>query len=273
MKKLFALLMVLSAPVLSFELVPEKVLFTPLMIDPAESRMSGTYGFYDMHHEGGLTFGNVGNVSIGGHRPFFGWGTQSGGQWQFGVDAAAKMQFMLDQPSLVLAQADYSFGFDLAWKKGRWSSRVRAYHVSSHLGDEYMEETGYTRFQYNTEGFDMLVAYRPTEGLRLYGGGDYYFNIDPDTIGTNLIHLGAEYIHPTPLYGKMYFVMGTDLKFLERNKYDCNIAGAVGVQFSNAFGDDRFIRLMLEGYTGSSPHTQFYETETNYYGVTLQFGF
>ncbi|MBN1783653.1 MAG: DUF1207 domain-containing protein [Alphaproteobacteria bacterium] len=273
MKKIFVLLMVFAMPVLSFEIVPEKVLFTPLMVDPAESRMSGMYGFYDMSHEGGLTLGNVGNVSIGSHRPFFGWGTQSTGQWQFGVDAAAKMQFMLDQPSLVLAQSDYSFGFDLAWKKNKWSSRIRAYHVSSHLGDEYMEATGFTRFQYNTEGFDMLVAYRPTDGLRFYAGGDYYFNIDPADIGTNMAHFGAEYIHPTPLFANTYFVMASDFKLYERNKYDFNTTAAMGFQFSKAFDDDRFIRLMLEGYTGSSPHTQFYYTETNYYGVTLQFGF
>ncbi len=272
MKKIIALFLI-SSSVLAFEIVPEKVLFTPLMIDPAESRMSGTYSFHDMTHEGGLTFGTVGNVSIGGHKPFFGWGSQLSGQWQFGVDAAAKMQFMLDQPSLVLAQSDYSFGLDLSWKKDKWSTRLRAYHVSSHLGDEYMEETGFSRFQYNTEGFDMLVAYEPIEGLRVFAGGDYYFNVDPANIGTNAIHFGAEYTHQSPLFANTYFVIASDFKLYERNHYTSNTTGAIGFQFSKTADTQDYIRLMLEGYTGSSPHTQFYTSDTNYYGITLQFGY
>ncbi len=273
MKKIFLLCCCLAQSVFAFEITPEKALFTPLMVDPAESRMSGTYGFYDMTHEDGLVFEKIGNVSIGGHKPFFGWGSESSGQWQFGVDAAAKMQFMLNQPSLVLAQSDYSFGFDLAWKKDKWSSRIRAYHVSSHLGDEYMEVTGFNRFQYNTEGFDMLLAYESIEGLRVYGGGDYYFNVDPAFIGSNMLHFGAEYIHQSPLFANTYFVIASDFRLFERNDYTSNTSGAIGFQFSKTPNTNDYIRVMLEGYTGSSPHTQFYTTDTNYYGITLQFGY
>ncbi|MHA1549951.1 MAG: DUF1207 domain-containing protein [Alphaproteobacteria bacterium] len=272
MKRLFILFTLISSMAFSAELLPEKVLFTPLGIDSAESRMSGTYGFYDMHHDGGLVFGRVGNVSAGGHLPIVQWGTVQQGAWQFGIDSAAKMQFMLDQPSLILSQADYSFGLDLSWKKEKWSSRIRAYHVSSHLGDEYMEVTGFTRFQYNTEGFDMLVAYEPIEGLRIFVGGDYYFNVDPLDIGSNMLHFGGEYIHPTPLFGSAYFIVMSDFKLFERNDYSPNTTGAIGLEFKRKDGN-RNMRVLLEGYTGSSPHTQFYHTKTNYYGLTLQYSF
>ncbi|MBN2676264.1 MAG: DUF1207 domain-containing protein [Alphaproteobacteria bacterium] len=272
MKKLFLALCIVSSTAFSAEILPEKLLFTSLGIDPAESRMSAMYGFYDMYHEGGLAFGTIGNLSIGGHMPIVQWGTEETGAWQFGLDAASKMQFMLDQPSLVMAQADESFGIDFSWKKKEWSSRIRAYHVSSHLGDEYMEATGYTRFQYNTEGFDILLAYEPIEGLRVFGGGDYYFNTDPLDIGSNMIHFGGEYIHPTPLFENTYFIVMGDFKLFERNDYSPNSTGAIGFEFKRSDGQ-RHMRILLEGYTGSSPHTQFYYTHTNYYGVTLQFGF
>jgi len=51
-------------------------------------------------------------------------------------------QFNLDTPSFDLLNADYLVGPELTLRHGRWSGRVRFYHQSSHLGDEFLLNYG-----------------------------------------------------------------------------------------------------------------------------------
>ena len=46
-------------------------------------------------------------------------------------------QFDLSAPSSDLINTDYVVGVPLSWRSGGWSTRVRLYHQSSHLGDEF----------------------------------------------------------------------------------------------------------------------------------------
>ncbi len=47
-------------------------------------------------------------------------------------------QFDLSAPSSDLINTDYVVGVPLSWRSGGWSTRVRLYHQSSHLGDEFL---------------------------------------------------------------------------------------------------------------------------------------
>jgi len=271
MKKLAIAFLLFSSNIFAAEFMPEKLLFTSPAIDPTEPRTSVMFAFYNMKPAGGKVLDHVGSGSVGGHVPIVGWGNETDGQWQLGLDAAFKALFMLRTPS-ALVEADGIFGIDFSWKRNKWSFRFRAYHLSTHIGDEYSELTGLKHLEYCTDGFDILASYAMDNGLRVYFGGDYYLSILPHDAGTKVLHFGAEYIHPAPLFFNAHFVALSDFRLLERNDYAPNATGALGLQFSRKDNDRYYARILIEAYTGSSIHSQFYKIHMSYAGVTFQFG-
>ncbi len=83
-------------------------------------------------------------------------------------------QYNLDTPSDDLINADYLVGPMLTLRRGRVSARLRLYHQSSHLGDEFiLNKPGVDRINLSFEPFDGLVALTG-RWWRLYVGGGLY---------------------------------------------------------------------------------------------------
>src|SRR2546425_8890963 len=61
---------------------------------------------------------------------------------------------------------------------GSLTTRLRLFHQSSHLGDEYMAHTNARRIDLTFQAVELLVA-RETTRWRVYGGGDYIFAHSP----------------------------------------------------------------------------------------------
>jgi hypothetical protein len=53
------------------------------------------------------------------------------------------------------------------------------YHESSHLGDDYIRETGSTGFRSSNEGVRLQGAYEPKRYARVYGGANYLIHTVP----------------------------------------------------------------------------------------------
>lgn len=66
--------------------------------------------------------------------------------------------------------ADYRFGTELTAAEGPWAMKLGYFHVSSHVGDEYMIcNPSFQRINYVTEPWLIGVSYAPRESIRLYG--------------------------------------------------------------------------------------------------------
>src|SRR5256885_6801885 len=112
--------------------------------------------------------------------------------WQLSIAAGVFSQFDLSSSTADLMNTDYLIGLPLAYRRGATALRLRLYHQSSHLGDEYMIHAQAQRVDLSFEAAELLVA-RELAAWRVYGGGEYLFTHSPADLKPGVLHAGSEY--------------------------------------------------------------------------------
>lgn len=255
--------------------LPTTQLFTPLRADPKEPRsfMSA------LQIDSGFRDTTVAAVGFGEHFGIVGRDTPAGWNWQFGIAGAVFAQFDLETPSSDLINADYVIGLPLTWRRGDWSGRLRLYHQSSHLGDEFLLNTQPQRVNLSFEAVEAIIAH-DFGGLRVYGGGEYLIDRDPRDLGAELLHAGVDWHGRTPAFrlgdlGGARWVAGLDVKRWQQNDWATQINAKAGLEFApldDAGRDGRRWTALLEYYDGPSPFGQFYPLNVRYWGLAIQLG-
>src|SRR5712692_11646747 len=107
----------------------ERVVFEPLLADPQEPQFFATY----LWARSPRLASRLGSVGFGQTI-----GLLRGDSWQLAIAAGAFSQFNMQATTNDLINTDYLVGLPLAYQRGASAARLRLYHQSSHLGDEYM---------------------------------------------------------------------------------------------------------------------------------------
>lgn len=253
-----------QAPVDLYAL-PEQELFAPLLADPRQPRFSVSYLHYHSpaseFSAAGVAFGEYFGLASG----FFG----SSGSSQIGIQGGVFALFNLEAPSSDLINADYWIGMPVSYRKGPWSFLWRIYHQSSHLGDEFiLGSPGFNRVNLSYEDLEFLASYE-WERWRLYGGGGYILNSEPDLAPKHL-QGGVEYVK-TRAAGRLSFIAAADVQASE--ELDWRRSRSYQAGFELRSGSPRRVRLMFEHFRGHSPNGQFYRESLRYTGLGLYFGF
>jgi uncharacterized protein DUF1207 len=253
---------------------PQDQIFCPLLADPKEPRsfvswLRGTFRSLDDPTGADTTIGSVG---IGDSFGLVRWNGGDGGDGlQLDVVGSIFAQFDLGAPSNDLINADYIIGLPLTFRTNGFSIRTKVYHQSSHLGDEYLlRSEDIERKNLSFESFEFLAS-QEISALRVYGGGDWVFHREPESVASKVLHAGAEVRSPR---GGAQFVAGLDLKSSEVHDWSIATSGRIGVQFTRSGPGDhpaRLVTLMLEIYEGPSPYGQFFQDDISYVGVGLHF--
>jgi len=257
-------------------LFPQDQIFCPVLADPKEPRtfvsfLRGTFRSLDDPAGKGT---NIGSVGLGDTFGLLRWGGPSQGEGvQLDVMGSIFAQFDLGTESNDLINADYIVGLPLTFRRSGFSTRVRLYHQSSHLGDEYLlRGEAIERENLSFESVDFLLS-QEIGPLRAYAGGERVFRREPDTVAAKLFHGGAEL--RSGRAGPLQMVGGVDLKATERHDWSPAISGRVGLEWvrSGPSGHPgRLVTLMLEMYQGPSPYGQFFQDDISYVGFGLHFG-
>ena len=250
--------------------LPATNLFRPLIADPKEPYFYASYRNYELDNN----WGRIAAVGFGEHFGFYRQrGKNPGDGLQIGISAAVFAQFNLDAPSADLINADYIVGFPLTYRRGPLSMRARIYHQSSHLGDEFLLRVQPQRVNFSYESAEFLVSYDFWRNWRIYGGGEYLFHREPSELKPRIFHAGVEYRSDVILFKDAYFIGGIDIKRHEEHNWAHDFSTKFGLQFGRDEVGQRNIRLLAELFKGYSPHGQFYNQRTRYYGLQLGFGF
>jgi hypothetical protein len=251
-----------------------------LLADPKEARsfasfLRGTFRSLDDPSGKGTSIGSVG---LGDSFGLLRWGGPSSGEGlQIDLVASIFAQFALDAPSHDLINADYIIGVPVTFRRRGFSTRVRLYHQSSHLGDEFLlrdEDT--LRQNLSFESLELLLS-QEIGMLRAYVGGERLFRRQPSALAKKLFHGGVEL--RSGRSGAFQLVGGVDLKATELTvghaEWSRAISARIGVEALRAGADGhpgRTIMLMLELYDGPSPYGQFFQDDISYMGIGLHFG-
>lgn len=150
----------------TIQLLPSGLLYRSYLAGPREPRF-GYEWLYDAHRRDWVNEvtlgGRAGLIRFGNHDP------QSPEGWQLDVEGAAFPR--LAAGSLDLVAADFRFGVPLTWRSGRFQAKAAYYHLSSHVGDEFLLSTtsNFSRINFSRNAFVLGTGYFPLEDLRLYG--------------------------------------------------------------------------------------------------------
>ena len=251
-------------------LMPNHSLFQPLIADPKWPRFTLAYqynlkGNVFRRHAFAPNFG----ASFSLYRIM---DAEKDQEWELGMQAGlfGIMDIGIDPSALI--NADYFVGVPITYRKGSLTTLLRPYHMSTHLGDEFMltrEGKATKRINLSYEGIDLLLSYN-IHPFRVYGGGGYLVNKDPSYIKRLKVQIGTEYYSDyTFLDGRLRPVSGIDIKADQNGKWFPGVSVKTGVQIENSALISNKLQLMLEFYSGKSMHGQFYKDKIQTIGIGL----
>lgn len=256
-------------------------LFLPLIADPR----AATYSLGWRSGDRVCGKKSIG-VSLGDDFPIYRWlDLFGGGDMQIGIEAGIWSVFNMDpNPNLAngtaeLVNTDFYVGIPITYAVGPWSFRLRGYHISGHLGDEYMiDHPNVKRLNPSIEAIDFFTSYQATEAIRLYVGPGVYVHSDPTfkwkplylEYGTEVRFLGSKFYNQR-LYGTCFIAMLW--RNLEELDYDFDGTYRAGYEFSKLQGIGRKFRGYIGYHHGYSLEGQFAKKRTHYFEYNINYGF
>jgi Protein of unknown function (DUF1207) len=269
--------------------LPDSDVFRPILADQREPRFYADYRRVHFRSassallaEGKGQHVSVGMVAFGGEFGIWGLRQARGCDGlqtsMFGVVLA---QFNLDATSADLLNADYLVGPMVTYRKGPWSGRLRFYHQSSHLGDEFLLNFGIAhgvkRQNLSIEVLDLVVSVEDAWWRVYAGGGVVAFSDHQSNLaGNGLAEWGLELRSPDPVtwVGKSALrpVFGASFANVEPAGWSINGSLEGGVEFAAPDGGNR-VRALAVAQRGALPFSQFFFEKTDNLGIQLQFEF
>ncbi len=251
--------------------------FKPFIADPRQVCYSAAWRANDR-----IFAKNTIPVSFGDTIPIIRWKNvwPYGGDFEIDLEACVWAIFDPLHESSPLINADYYIGVPLIYAFDCWSFRLRGYHISSHIGDEYLlNHPRFNRKNPSAEYLDFYGSYEFGECIRVFAGIGYIVHQDESFRNHRLFSgLGAEIRVPglgysdckRNFYGQPYvacFFRGS-----RDFKRHIDATYALGYEWGKICGSDRKLRLGIEYHDGYSVEGQFSHKATNYFAVKLTYG-
>lgn len=220
-------------------------------------------------------------VTFGDQFPFYRWNNVQVGKYsgdlQLELEGAIYAIFNQTEYSSPLINADYYVALPLSFASGKWAHRARIYHISSHLGDEYLHRRHHKkRVNKSFEAIDLFTSYNITKQIRLYGGvgavphSDSEMHMKPLYAEYGLeVHVGRR--EWKDLYGTPYMAM--HFENWQDVDYKINANYALGYEWGKLSGLGRKVRVSLEYHTGYSMIGQFSKHRSDYIQAMISWGF
>jgi hypothetical protein len=261
------------------------VLFQPLVADPRQVNYSVNLRFDDR-----VIGGLVAAVSLGDDFPFFRWRDifRWHGDMQIGIEAGIWAVFTYsgvpenkNSETCALVNTDYYVGIPLTYAVNKWSFRLRLYHISSHLGDEFMcNNTEWVSQRRNPsfETVDFFLSYQFSSALRVYFGQGIIVHSDNsfpmktfyEEGGFEVRLFGKKFVYHR-LYGTPFFA--ADFQSWQVRNWSIDQSYKLGYELSKLQGIGRKMRLYGDYHQGFSYEGQFFKRRTNYYEIGFSWGF
>lgn len=264
------------------EWFPSDDLFRPLLADPKQPQFFALWQSQQSRLE--RTNANIGSIGVGENFGFYTRRTGCNG-WQISLLTGIFAQFDLDTSNSALINVDFNVGVPITWRQGNWSARVRFYHQSSHIGDEFLgANPGFQSIGLQFEEVDLILSYDFQKWLRLYGGGAVLVDRQPSTIDRWTAQWGFEARTPRPFWRSYLFnmlsnpllfspVLTADFKSVEEQHWHINTNLLMGFDMSRV-GSFKRLRILFNYYHGYNPYGQFfYSQKTESFGAGAYFMF
>lgn len=216
-----------------------------------------------------------GDVSLGEYVSLYKHALQGPARFlQLLVGGGVFSRFDLLKTTKDLQVSDYTANLPVELRWDRWSSRLVLYHISSHLGDDYILETGQTRTKYAVDSVKGLCGYDVARGWRLYGGYNFVLRHVGTEHERHAVMGGFEY--ESRLFGRRRELMAywaNDFQSWERSAWNPQFQSQLGLRLRRSETEPQGMAVFMEFGTGARPFGQFHEQHETRWGLGLRFFF
>lgn len=262
---------------------PGSFLVAPLRADPLEVRLGGGLMVVDRDIDDSIGGANLeAQVAVGVRIPVVRFQEEAPGRpgIELGFEVGVFSRFFMESIEKEQIATDYRVGVPLGFRYGVLDARLTLQHISSHFGDDYIDDNPQDVFQSSREGFELLLGLRTGHHGRLYVGGDLNLGRSEDFTGTGrpgdpfvifttvekwAVRFGAEW-DPTQ-WGEERIGPFAAANF-EITEFTERLASHV---VAGAAFRIRSVRLLLnaEFHDGPSPMGQFRTVDERWVGLNL----
>jgi len=249
-----------------WQLLPDGLMYPAYLAGQRESRIACQW----VHEEDENW---LWDATLGGHVGLLRFGTDDPllpEGWQIDVEGAAfpRLDWATERE---LVATDYRFGVPLTARHGLWEYKLAYYHLSSHLGDEFMvRHATFARVNYVRDTLVLGAAMRPFPDLRLYteAGWAFYTNggAEPWEFQFGLDFSPAE---PTGLRGSPFLALNGHLR--EEVDFGGSLSVQAGWQWRGETG--HLLRTGLMYFNGHSVQYQFFRRHEEHIGFGAWYDF
>ncbi len=249
------------------QVLPSGIIYHSYLAGPKEPRFAAVF-FHDKDLNWQLDY------SVGGRVGLVRYGTTDNilpQGWQLDLEGAAFPRVNLDE-NMDLDAADYRIGLPLTYGKDRWQAKLAIYHLSAHVGDEFLiRNPGFQRRNYVRDAFVAGVSYYPMNMLRVYGEAEVAFNLAGGAEPL-AFQFGCE-VSPRRYNGcdgDPFLALNTSLR------QDVDFCGSLSLQLGwqwRGFENQRLLRTGLHFLTGKSNQFEFMRQNETQIGLGAWYDF
>lgn len=192
--------------------------------------------------------------------------------FQLDLEGAALSRILPDEPSHMLEAVDFRFGLVGTWRHDRTAVKAGYYHVSSHLGDEFLKANPTVRrHNYVRDAAIIGTMHDLSQDLQIYGEMGYAFGAQGGAKPLEF-QFGTQYASAVEwrLRGSPYFGINSHLR--EDFGFRRSVNLVAGWQWFGAETRHRF-RAGLQYFNGPSLQYSFPRRDDELLGAGLWFDF
>jgi len=250
---------------------PSVKIFPVVFTDPIECQTSG--GSYFLSQKG-KNLSLYSTVNLGFTKPVISH-TGKSVSWEVNFGTAIFTQFDLikkeDGSFLAgLINNDYKVSIDCSLRKNKNLLKFRIFHLSSHLGDDYIERNQGNAINDKSENYEQadITYMRVTKANYWYAGAGeiytkYVFRKRFSIQGGGLLNFGEQKL--------INFFTSANVKLLAENDFAPDIRTAFGVNFNRK--SESVFRLWAEYYNGQLPYSTIDYGRVTWTGLGLSISF
>jgi Protein of unknown function (DUF1207) len=235
----------------TWQLMPEGLIYHSYLAGGKEPRMASVFAYEK-------NAGWVWDITIGARVGLLRYGTPDAIRpegWQLDVEGAAFPRLNLEHDA-DLVDVDFRAGVPLTYGIGPFQAKLAYYHLSSHIGDEFLlQNPGFPRINYSRDVIVLGGSVYPTDNVRLYGEAGWAFATGGGSRPWEF-QFGAEYspLYPLGFRGAPFAAINGRLR--QEVSYGGNMIVQAGWQWRSAVG--RRLRIGAQYFNGKSDQYQFF---------------
>ena len=269
---IFLFLNALAAPVWAAAQTPPETevaplpdaLFAPLLGDPRELHFALRLAF-PFNDE------STAEVAIGHYYGIYRWTLPNDiGAIQLNIGGGIFPRFNFAN-NKNLQVIDFYGNIPVDVRIGKWSGRCMFYHVSSHLGDDYIRTSSKIGSSNSWNSLRSLLSYDVSPSLRVYGGYTYHLLVNPPEQLKRALQSGFEITSNISKNSHTQAYWANDFQWWERTEWEPMFNSQIGIKTGRKTKGGRGVSYFLEFTTGPEYYGQFFERKETRVGLGAKF--